>query len=219
MYILSTSNSFGSNITSLNSAFPVSSVVTYQSYGNTAINYQTANRSIHYNLQCTYTTEDYNESKKSEIFGNLDYDNLRYISTFSTGLNMEIYTSLNVTNLITHINLLYGYFGYIFNSSYDTRNIILTANSENAKYYCINVSANYQWQSNQLSCNIIFPTCSNTSETTKRLLYFHDIPQNAKFNTNMSMFSTSDNREYYKNMFDSMFTFNDNEKYSYATYE
>jgi len=53
-YVLSTSNSFGSNITSLNNAFPVSSVVSYQSYGTTTINYQTANRSIHYNLQCTY---------------------------------------------------------------------------------------------------------------------------------------------------------------------
>jgi len=67
---------------------------------------------------------------------------------FDTGLNMEIYKSLNVTNLITSINLLYGYYGYIFNSSYDTRNIILTTNSENKKYYCINVSANYQGQSN-----------------------------------------------------------------------
>ena len=218
-YVLSTSNSFGSNITSLNNAFPVSSVVSYQSYGTISINYQTANRSIHYNLQCTYQTQSYEASKKSEIFGTLNYDNLRYISVFDTGLNMEIYKSLNVTNLITSINLLYGYYGYIFNSSYDTRNIILTTNSENKKYYCINVSANYQWQSNQLSCNIIFPICSNTSETTRRLLYFYDIPQNAKFNTNISMFSTSENREYYKNMFDSMFTFNDNEKYSYATYE
>lgn len=213
-YVLSTSNSFGSNITSLNNAFPVSLTNNMQSYGNTSINYNTANRSIHFNLQCTYLSKEYQESKKEEIFGNLNYGNLKYLNTFSTGLNMEIYTKLNVSNLISHINILYGYFGNIFNQSFNTSNMILAENQ-----YCISLNANYQWQTHQLSCNIVFPMCSDTNETTRRLLNLTNIPSNAKFNTLITMFGTDYNRQFYKNMFDPYFTFSDDEKYQYSTFE
>ena len=213
-YVLSTSKSFDSNITSLENAFPVSLISNMQTYGETFIDYNTSNRSIHFNLQCTYLEEDYQENKKSEIFGNLNYNNLKYLRAFSTGLNMEIFTNLNVSNLIRHINILYGYFGNIFNQSYNVSNMILSENK-----YCISLTANSQWQSHQLSCNIVFPICSNTSETTRRLLNFTDIPANAKFNTLTNMFGTDSNRQFYKNMYDSFFIFTDNTKYQYSTFE
>ena len=50
---------------------------------NEYINYNTANRSIHFNLQCTYLEEDYDENKKSIIFGNLNYNNLKYLISFT----------------------------------------------------------------------------------------------------------------------------------------
>ena len=127
---------------------------------------------------------------------------------------MEIFTKLNVSNLIRHINILYGYFGNIFNQSYNVSNMILSENK-----YCISLTANSQWQSHQLSCNIVFPTCSNTSETTRRLLNFTNIPANAKFNTLTDMFGTDSNRQFYKNMYDSFFIFTDNTKYQYSTFE
>jgi hypothetical protein len=67
----------------------------------------------------------------------LNYNNLKYLKAFSTGLNMEIFTKLNVSNLISHINILYGYFGNIFNQSYNVSNMILTENK-----YCISLTAN-----------------------------------------------------------------------------
>lgn len=213
-YVLSTSKSFAPNITSLENAFPVRSTDNMQYNGLTPINYNTANRSIHFNLQCTYLEEDYQDNKKSEIFGNLNYDNLKYLKTFSTGLDMETFTKLNVSNLITHINILYGYFGNIFNESYNASNIKLSENK-----YCISLNANYQYQQNQLSCNIVFPICSNTSEITKRLLNFTNIPSGAKFNTLINMFGSEANRAFYKNMYDSFFVFTDKTKYTYSTPE
>jgi len=67
----------------------------------------------------------------------LNYKNLKYLKAFSTGLNMEIFTKLNVSNLIRHINILYGYFGNIFNQSYNASNMILSENK-----CCISLTAN-----------------------------------------------------------------------------
>lgn len=213
-YVLSTCKSFDSNITSLENAFPVSLINNMQSYNNVTIDYNTSNRSIHFNLQCTYLEEDYAENKKSEIFGNLNYNNLKYLKTFSTGLNMEIFTKLNVSNLINHINILYGYFGNIFNQSYSVSNMILTENK-----YCISLVANSEYQSHQLSCNIVFPICSNTSEITKRLLNFTNIPAGAKFNTLIDMFVSETNRSFYENMYDSFFVFTNQTRPQYSTFE
>lgn len=213
-YVLSTCKSFDSNITSLENAFPVSLINNMQDYNNVAINYNTVNRSIHFNLQCTYLEEDYAENKKSEIFGNLNYNNLKYLKTFSTGLNMEIFTKLNVSNLINHINILYGYFGNIFNQSYSVSNMILTENK-----YCISLVANSVHQVYQLSCNIVFPICSNTSEITKRLLNFTNIPAGAKFNTLIDMFGSETNRSFYENMYDSFFVFTNQTRPQYSTFE
>lgn len=213
-YVLSTCKSFDSNITSLENAFPVSLINNMQSYNNVTIDYNTSNRSIHFNLQCTYLEEDYAENKKSEIFGNLNYNNLKYLKTFSTGLNMEIFTKLNVSNLINHINILYGYFGNIFNQSYSVSNMILTENK-----YCISLVANSEHQSHQLSCNIVFPICSNTSEITKRLLNFTNIPAGAKFNTLIDMFVSETNRSFYENMYDSFFVFTNQTRPQYSTFE
>ena len=213
-YVLSTCKSFDSNITSLENAFPVSLINNMQSYNNVTIDYNTSNRSIHFNLQCTYLEEDYAENKKSEIFGNLNYNNLKYLKTFSTGLNMEIFTKLNVSNLINHINILYGYFGNIFNQSYSVSNMILTENK-----YCISLVANSVHQSYQLSCNIVFPICSNTSEITKRLLNFTNIPAGAKFNTLIDMFVSETNRSFYENMYDSFFVFTNQTRPQYSTFE
>ena len=213
-YVLSTCKSFDSNITSLENAFPVSLINNMQSYNNVTIDYNTSNRSIHFNLQCTYLEEDYTENKKSEIFGNLNYNNLKYLKTFSTGLNMEIFTKLNVSNLINHINILYGYFGNIFNQSYSVSNMILTENK-----YCISLVANSEHQSHQLSCNIVFPICSNTSEITKRLLNFTNIPAGAKFNTLIDMFVSETNRSFYENMYDSFFVFTNQTRPQYSTFE
>lgn len=213
-YVLSTCKSFDSNITSLENAFPVSLINNMQSYNNVTIDYNTSNRSIHFNLQCTYLEEDYAENKKSEIFGNLNYNNLKYLKTFSTGLNMEIFTKLNVSNLINHINILYGYFGNIFNQSYSVSNMILTENK-----YCISLVANSVDQSHQLSCNIVFPICSNTSEITKRLLNFTNIPAGAKFNTLIDMFVSETNRSFYENMYDSFFVFTNQTRPQYSTFE
>lgn len=213
-YVLSTCKSFDSNITSLENAFPVSLINNMQSYNNVTIDYNTSNRSIHFNLQCTYLEEDYAENKKSEIFGNLNYNNLKYLKTFSTGLNMEIFTKLNVSNLINHINILYGYFGNIFNQSYSVSNMILTENK-----YCISLVANSVHQSHQLSCNIVFPICSNTSEITKRLLNFTNIPAGAKFNTLIDMFVSETNRSFYENMYDSFFVFTNQTRPQYSTFE
>lgn len=213
-YVLSTCKSFDSNITSLENAFPVSLINNMQSYNNVTIDYNTSNRSIHFNLQCTYLEEDYAENKKSEIFGNLNYNNLKYLKTFSTGLNMEIFTKLNVSNLINHINILYGYFGNIFNQSYSVSNMILTENK-----YCISLVANLVDQSHQLSCNIVFPICSNTSEITKRLLNFTNIPAGAKFNTLIDMFVSETNRSFYENMYDSFFVFTNQTRPQYSTFE
>lgn len=213
-YVLSTCKSFDSNITSLENAFPVSLINNMQNYNNVNINYNTVNRSIHFNLQCTYLEEDYAENKKSEIFGNLNYNNLKYLKTFSTGLNMEIFTKLNVSNLINHINILYGYFGNIFNQSYSVSNMILTENK-----YCISLVANLVHQVYQLSCNIVFPICSNTSEITKRLLNFTNIPAGAKFNTLIDMFGSETNRSFYENMYDSFFVFTNQTRPQYSTFE
>lgn len=213
-YVLSTCKSFDSNITSLENAFPVSLINNMQSYNNVTIDYNTSNRSIHFNLQCTYLEEDYAENKKSEIFGNLNYNNLKYLKTFSTGLNMEIFTKLNVSNLINHINILYGYFGNIFNQSYSVSNMILTENE-----YCISLVANSVHQSHQLSCNIVFPICSNISEITKRLLNFTNIPAGAKFNTLIDMFVSETNRSFYENMYDSFFVFTNQTRPQYSTFE
>lgn len=213
-YVLSTCKSFDSNITSLENAFPVSLINNMQSYNNVPIDYNTSNRSIHFNLQCTYLEEDYTENKKSEIFGNLNYNNLKYLKTFSTGLNMEIFTKLNVSNLINHINILYGYFGNIFNQSYSVSNMILTENK-----YCISLVANSVDQAHQLSCNIVFPICSNTSEITKRLLNFTNIPAGAKFNTLIDMFVSETNRSFYENMYDSFFVFTNQTRPQYSTFE
>ncbi len=213
-YVLSTCKSFDSNITSLENAFPVSLINNMQSYNNVPIDYNTSNRSIHFNLQCTYLEEDYTENKKSEIFGNLNYNNLKYLKTFSTGLNMEIFTKLNVSNLINHINILYGYFGNIFNQSYSVSNMILTENK-----YCISLVANSVYQAHQLSCNIVFPICSNTSEITKRLLNFTNIPAGAKFNTLIDMFVSETNRSFYENMYDSFFVFTNQTRPQYSTFE
>ena len=213
-YVLSTCKSFDSNITSLENAFPVSLINNMQSYNNVTIDYNTSNRSIHFNLQCTYLEEDYAENKKSEIFGNLNYNNLKYLKTFSTGLNMEIFTKLNVSNLINHINILYGYFGNIFNQSYSVSNMILTENK-----YCISLVANSVYQAHQLSCNIVFPICSNTSEITKRLLNFTNIPAGAKFNTLIDMFGSETNRSFYENMYDSFFVFTNQTRPQYSTFE
>lgn len=213
-YVLSTCKSFDSNITSLENAFPVSLINNMQSYNNVTIDYNTSNRSIHFNLQCTYLEEDYTENKKSEIFGNLNYNNLKYLKTFSTGLNMEIFTKLNVSNLINHINILYGYFGNIFNQSYSVSNMILTENK-----YCISLVANSVDQAHQLSCNIVFPICSNTSEITKRLLNFTNIPAGAKFNTLIDMFVSETNRSFYENMYDSFFVFTNQTRPQYSTFE
>lgn len=211
-YVLSTSKSFDSNITSLDNAFPVSLINNMQAYNNVNIDYNTANRSIHFNLQCTYMEEDYNKDKKSQIFGNLNYDNLKYLTAFSTGLDMETFTQLNVSNLINHINILYGYFGNIFNQSYSVSNMTLDENK-----YCISLVANSEHQKYQLSCNIVFPTCSNTGEITKRFLNFKNIPAGAKFNTLIDMFGSETNRAFYKNMYDSFFVFTDQTKYKYST--
>ena len=85
--------------------------------------------------------------------------------------------------------------------------------------YCISLVADSQYQSSQLSCNIVFPICSNTSETTKRLLDFTNIPSGAKFNTLIDMFGSETNRSFYENMYDSFFIFTNQTRPQYSTFE
>lgn len=214
-YVVSTTNSFDRNITSLNNAFPTSFVDGDKNVVNARnVNYNTLNRSIHFNLSCSYTTSTYNKENKEKIFGSLSHDNLTYIDTFNTGINMSIFTQLDVTNLITNINVLYGYFGYIFNQSYDISNMKLL-NIDVKNMYCITLTNISEFQDYQLSCNIVFPKCTSVNETTKRLFNI-SIGNGKKFHTNTSMFGNKTNTEIYKNMYNTKFEFNNVTRPIYA---
>ena len=171
---MSTTNSFHNNITNINFN---SYCYNYNNY-NYDYDYNSYNRGIHFNLQCTYNIDDkvYTSEEKKNIFGDLysKYPNIcKVFNGFSTGINLNIFTTLQVNNLITSLYILCGYFGNIFEGSTVENLKILSG-------YCINIA---NGNTNSISCNAIFPPMNRNirnfiTSNTKYNLYNSQIEDN-----------------------------------------
>ena len=174
-YVMSTTNSFHNNITNINFN---SYRYNYNYNYNYDYDYNSQNRGIHFNLQCTYNIDDkvYTSEEKKNIFGDLysKYPNIcKVFNGFSTGINLNIFTTLQVNNLITSLYILSGYFGNIFEGSTVENLKILSG-------YCINIA---NGNANSISCNAIFPPMNRNirnfiTSNTKYNLYNSQIEDN-----------------------------------------
>ena len=190
-YVMSTTNSFHNKITNINfnNSF-------YNYYGRDNMNYydyNSYNRGIHFNFQCTYNIDDkvYTSEEKTSIFGDLylKYPNIcRVFNGFSTGINLNIFKTLQVHNLINNIYLLMGYFGNIFEGSTVENLKILSG-------YCINIA---NGNINSISCNAIFPPMN------KNIRNF--IISNTKYNLYNSQIEDN-NITYYKAVYSGILNF------------
>ena len=173
-YVMSTTNSFHNNITNIN----FNSYCYNSNSYNYDYDYNSQNRGIHFNLQCTYNIDDkvYTSEEKKNIFGDLylKYPNIcKVFNGFSTGINLNIFTTLQVNNLITSLYILCGYFGNIFEGSTVENLKILSG-------YCINIA---NGNANSISCNAIFPPMNRNirnfiTSNTKYNLYNSQIEDN-----------------------------------------
>ena len=173
-YVMSTTNSFHNNITNIN----FNSYCYNSNSYNYDYDYNSQNRGIHFNLQCTYNIDDkvYTSEEKKNIFGDLylKYPNIcKVFNGFSTGINLNIFTTLQVNNLITSLYILSGYFGNIFEGSTVENLKILSG-------YCINIG---NGNANSISCNAIFPPMNRNirnfiTSNTKYNLYNSQIEDN-----------------------------------------
>ena len=93
-YVMSTTNSFHNKITNINF-----NSYCYNYNSNYNDDYNSYNRGIHFNLQCTYNIDDqvYTSEEKKNIFGDLylKYPNIcKVFNGFSTGINLNIFKTL-----------------------------------------------------------------------------------------------------------------------------